>query len=176
MISLSMFNPETYLLAVPKGSRPWIQLVCNTHWTLLGGPILHTWVTSWVNVLFSLNPRSLSWGHVLLSLHSQNLAYPSIPRLPLQSITHTGNCRKQIFTKSDRVLSWPSCLCSGAPALGISPPAFSFSLLASPHLPQHLLSSFQSTSWDPGVLIVPLTLKQEEGRNTEGAQYYLLNT
>ena len=33
-----MFNPETYLLAVPKGSRPWIQLVCNTHPDSLRGP------------------------------------------------------------------------------------------------------------------------------------------
>lgn len=162
-----MFNPETYLLAVPKGSRPWIQLVCNTHWTLLGGPILHTWVTSWVSVLFSLNPRSLFWGHVLLSLHSQNLAYPSIPRLPLQSITHTGNCRKQIFTKSDRVLSWPSCLCSGAPALGISPPAS-----ASWLLPTFLSTSYPLSSLLPGTL-VSLSSLLHSSRRKEGTQRVL---
>lgn len=60
--------------------------------------------------------------------------------------------------------------------MGISPPAFSFSLLASPHLSQHLLSPFQSASWDPGALIARPTLKQKEGRNTEGAQYCLFNT
>ena len=139
--------------------------------TLLGAPILHTWVTSWVSVLFSLKPLSLSWGHVLFSLHSQNLAYPSISRLPLQSITHRGNCRKQIFTKSDRARS---CL---GPAVCVQEPRhWGFlhlpSASASWLLPTFLSTSYPLSSLLPGTL-VSLSSLLHSSRRKEATQRVL---
>lgn len=145
--------------------------MCSTHPDSLRGPTLRPWVTSCVRIVFSLSPRSLSRGHVLLSLHAQNPAYPSIPRLPLQSTIYRGNCRKQIFTQSDRARS-----CLGPAVCVQEPRLWGFlrlpSASASWLLPTFLSTSYPLSSLLPGTL-VSLSSVIHSSRRKEGTQRVL---
>lgn len=169
-----MFNPETYLLAVPKGCRPWIQLVCSTPQDSLGGP--HPPYLVHFLCQCSLFPESsISLLESRPSLPTLTESSPSLhpPPPPPERHTHT-----QATAGSNRARSrLGPAVCVQEPWHWefLHLPSASASWLL-PTFFQHLLSSFQSASWDPGVLIVPPTLKQKEERNTEGALYNLLNT
>lgn len=94
-------RPTSWLFLSAPDSGFSLSVMCSR--TLSRGhPLLQTRVTSCANVLFPLNPPSLSCGHFFLSLPMQNLAHPSILHPSPQSIIHTGSCGKQIFTEGDR--------------------------------------------------------------------------